>query len=309
METRELGQTGIRVSALAYGASPLGQEFGPVDVPEAMRAVRVALDLGITHIDTSPYYGRGMSEVLLGIALRDVPRDSYTLSTKLGRYDVDKFDFSARRVVESVDVSLHRLGVDHVDLMFCHDIEFVDVTRIIEETLPALRKVQEQGKVRFVGVSGYPLRILERVLEATEVDAIMSWGHYTLQNQRLADLLPRLEKAGVGVLNAGPLGQRLLSSRPVPDWLPASTAVREACRRAAARCTERGTDIAKLALQFAIQRADIGTTVVSSARPDSVRQWMTWLEEPPDQELLAEVQAILSPVLNEGWISGRPENN
>ncbi|MCG6920452.1 MAG: aldo/keto reductase [Acidobacteria bacterium] len=309
METRELGQTGIRVSALAYGASPLGQEFGPVDVPEAMRAVRVALDLGITHIDTSPYYGRGMSEVLLGIALRDVPRDSYTLSTKLGRYDVDKFDFSARRVVESVDVSLHRLGVDHVDLMFCHDIEFVDVTRIIEETLPALRKVQEQGKVRFVGVSGYPLRILERVLEATEVDAIMSWGHYTLQNQRLADLLPRLEKAGVGVLNAGPLGQRLLSSRPVPDWLPASAAVREACRRAAARCTERGTDIAKLALQFAIQRADIATTVVSSARPDSVRQWMTWLEEPPDQELLAEVQAILSPVLNEGWISGRPENN
>ena len=257
METRELGQTGIRVSALAYGASPLGQEFGPVDVPEAMRAVRVALDLGITHIDTSPYYGRGMSEVLLGIALRDVPRDSYTLSTKLGRYDVDKFDFSARRVVESVDVSLHRLGVDHVDLMFCHDIEFVDVTRIIEETLPALRKVQEQGKVRFVGVSGYPLRIFEHVLEATEVDAIMSWGHYTLQNQRLADLLPRLEKAGVGVLNAGPLGQRLLSSRPVPDWLPASTAVREACRRAAARCTERGTDIAKLALQFAIQRADI----------------------------------------------------
>jgi aryl-alcohol dehydrogenase-like predicted oxidoreductase len=231
------------------------------------------------------------------------------LSTKLGRYDVDKFDFSAQRVLESVDVSLHRLGVDHVDLMLCHDIEFVDVTRIIEETLPALRKVQEQGKVRFVGVSGYPLRIFERVLEATEVDAIMSWGHYTLQNQRLADLLPRLEKAGVGVLNAGPLGQRLLSSRPVPDWLPASTAVREACRRAAARCTERGTDIAKLALQFAIQRADIATTVVSSARPDSVRQWMTWLEEPPDQELLAEVQAILSPVLNEGWISGRPENN
>jgi L-galactose dehydrogenase len=309
METRELGQTGMRISALAYGASPLGQEFGPVDVPEAMRAVRVALDLGITHIDTSPYYGRGMSEVLLGIALRDVKRDSYTLSTKLGRYDVDKFDFSARRVVESVDVSLHRLGVEHIDLMLCHDIEFVDVTRIIEETLPALRKVQEQGKVRFIGVSGYPLRIFEHVLEATEVDAIMSWGHYTLQNRRLSDLLPRLQEAGVGVLNAGPLGQRLLSNRPVPDWLPASAAVRQACRRAAARCTEQGTDIAKLALQFAIQRGDIATTVVSSARPESVRQWVTWLEEPPDRELLAEVEAILSPVLNEGWTSGRPENN
>jgi len=309
METRELGRTGMRVSALGYGASPLGQEFGPVDVQEAMRAVRVALDLGITHIDTSPFYGRGMSEVLLGIALRDVPRDSYTLSTKLGRYDFDKFDFSAKRVVESVDVSLHRLGIDHIDLMLCHDIEFVDVSHVIQETLPALRKVQEQGKVRFVGVSGYPLRIFERVLDATELDAIMTYGHYTLQNRSLADLLPRLETAGVGVLNAGPLGERLLTNRPVPDWLPASATIREACRRAADHCTERGANIAKLAIQFAIRRPDITSTVVSSARPESVRQWMQWVEEPLDEELVGEVETILGPVLNEGWSSGRPENN
>jgi aryl-alcohol dehydrogenase-like predicted oxidoreductase len=309
METRELGRTGIRVSVLSYGASPLGQEFGPVDVQEAMRAVRVALDLGITHIDTSPYYGRGMSEVLLGIALRDVPRDSYTLSTKLGRYDVDTFDFSARRVVESVDVSLHRLGIDHIDLMFCHDIEFVDVGQVIGETLPALRKVQEQGKVRFIGVSGYPLRIFEKVLNATELDAIMTYGHYTLQNRSLADLLPRLEKASVGVLNAGPLGERLLTNRPVPDWLPASPAIRKACRKAAVHCTERGADIAKLALQFAIRQPQIATTVVSSARPESVRQWMRWVEEPLDEALAGEVARILDPVLDQGWSSGRPENN
>jgi aryl-alcohol dehydrogenase-like predicted oxidoreductase len=299
----------MRVSVLGYGASPLGQEFGPVDVPEAMRTVRVALDLGITHIDTSPYYGRGMSEVLLGVALRDVPRDSYTLSTKLGRYDFDKFDFSPKRVVESVDVSLHRLGIDHIDLMLCHDIEFVDVDRVIEETLPALRKIQRQGKVRFVGVSGYPLRIFERVLDATELDAIMTYGHYTLQNRTLAGLLPRLEKARVGVLNAGPLGERLLTNRPVPDWLPASDAIREACRRAAAHCNERGADIAKLAIQFAIRRPEIATTVVSSARTASVMQWRQWLEEPFDEELAREVEKILEPVLNEGWASGLPENN
>jgi aryl-alcohol dehydrogenase-like predicted oxidoreductase len=274
-----------------------------------MRTVRVALDLGITHIDTSPYYGRGMSEVLLGIALRDVARDSYTLSTKLGRYDSDKFDFSARRVVESVDVSLHRLGVDHIDLMLCHDIEFVDVSHVIQETLPALRKVQEQGKVRFVGVSGYPLRIFERELDATELDALMTYGHYTLQNRSLGDLLPRLEKAGVGVLNAGPLGERLLTNRPVPDWLPASATIREACRRAADHCTERGANIAKLAIQFAIRQPDIASTVVSSARPESVRQWMQWVEEPLNEELVGEVETILGPVLNEGWSSGRPENN
>ena len=93
------------------------------------------------------------SEVLLGIALRGVPRDSYLLSSKLGRYDLQHFDFSGRRVAESVDVSLHRLGTDHLDICLCHDIEFVDMQQIVDETLPALRKAQQQGKVRFVGLS------------------------------------------------------------------------------------------------------------------------------------------------------------
>jgi aryl-alcohol dehydrogenase-like predicted oxidoreductase len=309
METRTLGRSGLRVSVLGYGASPLGQEFGPVDLQEAMRTVRLALDLGITHIDTSPFYGRGLSEALLGVALRGVPRDSYTLSTKLGRFDVDKFDFSAQRVIESVDVSLHRLGIEYVDLMLCHDIEYVDLTQVVEETLPALRKVQQQGKVRLVGVSGYPLRVFERVLDATGLDAVMTYGHYTLQNRRLLDLMPRLQGSGVGVLNAAPLAQRLLTNRPLPDWLPASVAVREACRRAAVHCSERGVDIARLALQFALRHPDIATTVVSTARPESVRQWVQWAQEPLDEELLEEVETILDPVMSESWISGRPENN
>src|SRR5436190_11450358 len=152
METRMLGKTGLRVPILSFGASSLGQEFRPVSLDEALRSVRVALDCGLTLIDTSPFYGRGMSEVLLGIALREVPRDQYLLCTKLGRYDLGHFDFSAKRVAESLDVSLHRLGTDHLDICLCHDIEFVEMQQIIDETLPALRKAQQQGKVRFIGV-------------------------------------------------------------------------------------------------------------------------------------------------------------
>src|SRR6202453_673285 len=152
MKYRPLGRTGLQLSWLSYGASSLGQEFRPVDVNEALRSVHVALDLGMNFIDTSPYYGRGMSECLLGVALRGVPRNQYLLGTKLGRYDAAHFDFSARRVVESVDVSLNRMGVDYLDIILCHDIEFVDMNQIVEETLPALRKIQKQGKVRFVGV-------------------------------------------------------------------------------------------------------------------------------------------------------------
>src|SRR4051794_26609269 len=117
MEHRQLGKTSLKLPILSFGASSLGAEFRQVDLNEALRSVRVALDLGMNFIDTSPFYGRGMSEVLLGIALKGVPRDSYTLGTKLGRYDVAHFDFSAKRVAESIDVSLHRMGVEYLDII------------------------------------------------------------------------------------------------------------------------------------------------------------------------------------------------
>src|SRR6187399_495439 len=153
MQRRPLGKTGLQLPILGFGASSLGQEFRSVTLDEALQSVRVALDCGLNFIDTSPFYGRGMSEVLLGVALRGVPRDSYFLCTKLGRYDLAHFDFSAKRVAESVDVSLHRLGTDHLDICLCHDIEFVEMQQIVEETLPAMRKAHQQGKVRFVGLS------------------------------------------------------------------------------------------------------------------------------------------------------------
>src|SRR4051795_13561335 len=165
MELRQLGKTNLRLPRLSFGASSLGAEFRAIDLNEALRSVRVALDLGMNFIDTSPFYGRGLSECLLGPALKGVPRDSYYLGTKLGRYDAAHFDFSARRVVESVDVSLHRMGTDHLDVILCHDIEFVDMAQVVGETLPALRKLKEQGKVRFIGVSGYPMNIFKYVLD------------------------------------------------------------------------------------------------------------------------------------------------
>src|SRR5437762_582437 len=180
MKTRPLGKTGLNVPILSFGASSLGQEFRSVTLDEALKSVRVAFDCGLNFIDTSPFYGRGMSEVLLGVALKGVPRESYTLCTKLGRYDLPHFDFSAKRVAESVDVSLHRLGTDHIDIMLCHDVEFVEMQQIVNETLPALRKQQQKGKVRFVGISGYPMKIFKYVLERTDLNVILSYNHYKI---------------------------------------------------------------------------------------------------------------------------------
>src|SRR5438067_1144965 len=159
MEYRLIGKTGLRVSALGYGASPLGSVFRPVEEAEGIRTVHTAVDLGINFIDVSPYYGLTRAEQVLGRALATVPREAYILATKVGRYGAEEFDFSAARVTASVDESLKRLRVEHLDLIQCHDIEFGSLAQIVEETLPALRRVREQGKVRFIGITGYPLRI------------------------------------------------------------------------------------------------------------------------------------------------------
>ncbi len=308
--TRPLGRTGLQMPVLSFGASSLGAEFRNVTLEEIFGSVRAALECGLNFIDTSPFYGRGMSEVLLGMALKDVPRESYLLGTKLGRYDLGHFDFSAKRVAESLDVSLHRLRTDHLDIVLCHDIEFVPMQQIVEETIPALRKAQQAGKVRFIGISGYPMKAFKFVLGQTDLDCVLSYNQYTLQNTRFAeDIVPVLKERGIGAMNAGPFSARLLTNAPLPAWLKEPEDVKTAARQAAALCENRGVDIAKLALQFSCAHPDIATTVAGSANPKNIRNWAQWLGEPIDHELLKEVQAIFAPVRNSGHLEGLPENN
>jgi aryl-alcohol dehydrogenase-like predicted oxidoreductase len=309
MEYRDLGKTGLKLPILSFGASSLGQEFRTVDLREALDAVHAALDVGMTFIDTSPFYGRGMSEVLLGVALGDVPRERYLIGTKLGRYDRAHFDFSARRVVESVDVSLHRMGVDYLDICLCHDIEFVDMSQVVEETIPALQKLQAAGKVRFIGISGYPMKIFRYVLDRTDLDVVLSYNHYTLQNTMFGDLVPYLKEKGAGVMNAAPFSARLLTNAPLPAWHKATPEVRAVCRRAAEHCAQRGVDIAQVALQFSIANPAMTTCITGSANPGRVREWARWAAQPLDTALLQEVLDILKPIHNWFYIEGRPENN
>lgn len=300
----------MSLPVVGFGASSLGQEFRPVNIEEALASVRTALDLGMDFIDTSPFYGRGMSEVLLGIALREVPRDCYTLCTKLGRYDLAHFDFSAKRVAESVDVSLHRLGADYLDILLCHDIEFVPMQQIVNETLPAMQKVRDQGKVRYLGFSGYPQKVFRFVIEQMEVDCVLNYNQYTLQNTRFAEeTVPWLKERGVGAMNAGPFSARLLTNAPLPVWLKEPEEVKVAARRAAAICAERGADIAQLALQFSIAHPDLSTTIAGSANPKNIAKWAQWASAPLDNELLEEVRAVFAPVKNVGHVEGLPQNN
>ncbi|CAK7330327.1 unnamed protein product [Dovyalis caffra] len=312
LELRPLGNTGLKLSCVGFGASPLGSVFGPVSEHDAISSVREAFRLGINFFDTSPYYGGTLSEKMLGKGLKalGVPRNEYIVSTKCGRY-VEGFDFSAERVTRSIDESLARLQLDYVDILQCHDIEFGSLDQIVNETIPALQKLKEAGKIRFIGITGLPLGVFTYVLDRVPpgtVDVILSYCHYSINDSTLGDLLPYLKSKGVGVITASPLAMGLLTENGPPEWHPASLELKSACQAAAAFCKEKGKNISKIAMQYSLSNKDVSSVLVGMNSARQVEENVSAATElatfGKDQETLAEVEAILSPVKNQTWPSG-----
>ena len=308
MRYRQLGTHGPVVSELGFGASALGGIHGRFAETAGIEAVHAALDAGITFFDVAPCYGLAAAETVLGKALRGIDRDWYVLATKVGRYGDRVFDFSAAAVTRGLRDSLARLGVDHVDLIQCHDVEFGSLDQVASETIPALRTLQDAGLVRGVGITGYPLAALAYIADVAPVDTVMSYCQYTLQDRRLAASVNEFAAAGAATINASPLAMGALTSRGGPPWHPAPPEVLARCSRASAACQVRGADLAKLALQFSVTTSPCVCTVVGSASPANVRRNIAWIEEPIDDDLLAAIDAIFAPVRDLGWASGRAEN-
>lgn len=309
MQYRTLGKTGLKLSALSYGGAVMGGNFGQMDAPEAIRAFHMALDHGVNYVDVAPYYGVTRAETVLGQVLKEVPRDKYFISTKLGRYDTDVFDFSPARVVSSVEESLSRLGLDYVDMMICHDIEFVPIEAVIEETLPAIELLKRQGKVRHFGVSGLPLKIFEMVLPRYSLDVILSYCHYGLNDTSLTRLLPWIGKQNLGLILGAPLAMGLLTPQGPQPWHPAGAELKQKCAEAAAFCSSKGVDIAQLALAFSLGERRIHSVLCGMKNEAEVKSSLAALDYQIDPELLAGVQAILAPVKDKSWPSGLEENN
>ncbi|KAG8368570.1 hypothetical protein BUALT_Bualt15G0059200 [Buddleja alternifolia] len=312
LELRPLGNTGLKLSCVGFGASPLGNVFGVVSESDAIATVRQAFSLGINFFDTSPYYGGTLSEKMLGKGLKalGVPRNEYIVSTKCGRYK-EGFDFSAERVTRSIDESLERLQLDYVDILHCHDIEFVALDQIVTETIPALLKIKETGKARFIGITGLPLEIFTYVLDRVPpgtVDVILSYCHYGINDSTLEDLLPYLKSKGIGIISASPLAMGLLTESGPPKWHPASPELQAACQAAAAYCKEKGKNISKLALQYSLSNKDISTVLVGMNSVKQVDENVATAIElatvGKDEKTISEIEGILNPVKNQTWPSG-----
>ena len=307
MEYNVCGKTGMKLSQLSFGASSLGGVFHDVREAEAIEAVFTAVENGMNFIDVSPYYGHYKAETVLGKALREIPREKYYLSTKVGRYGkdgVNTWDYSAKRATESVYESMERLHVEYIDLINVHDIEFADLHQVAGETLPALHELKQKGVVGHVGITDLQLANLRWVVDHTPegtVETILNFCHYCLNDDALADYLDYFEQKGIGIINASPLAMGLLSQRGVPAWHPAPQALVEACQQAVRHCQAKHYPIEKLAMQYAVSNPRIATTLFSSANPANVRTNIRYVEEPIDWELVHEVRDIIGTQLRVTW--------
>src|SRR5574344_1170474 len=292
MKYNEIGKTGIKVSNLSFGASSLGGVFHDINENQAIDAVFTAVDNGINFIDVSPYYGHYKAETVLGKALRQIDRDKYYLSTKVGRYGMDgvnTWDYSAARARESVFESMDRLGIDYIDIINVHDIEFADLNQVVNETLPALHKLKKEGVVKHVGITDLQLENLKWVIEHSEkgtVESVLNFCHYCINDDKLIDFLDFFEKNNVGVINASPFSMGLLSERGVPEWHPAPKGLIEACSKAAQLCKDNNYPIEKLAIQFSVSNPRIASTLFSTTKAENVRKNIKYISEPMDEELL-----------------------
>ena len=298
---RTLGKTGLQVSRLGFGAAPLGNEYGGMENGEAKRAIDLAIDSGINFFDVAPYYGRTLAETRLGEMLKG-RRHEVILATKCARYELAEFDFSAGRVTRSADESLRRLQTDYLDILHVHDVEFGEKRQIIDETIPALRRVQEAGKARFIGITGLSLRMLRQVAAEAPVDCMLAYCRYNLLNTDAAAMNPE------GLLNASPLHMGLLTPAGPPPWHPAMPIVRETAGRIVDFCQSRGVSVTDTALQFALSNPALVSTFTGMSTTAEVRQNLKAMEATADPEILREIEILAAPARGRIWKAGRPEN-
>lgn len=295
MRYRRFGERNgdMKLSIVSLGGSSFGGVYEDVDKDVCAKIVQDALMRGVNLIDTAPWYGQGQSEDILGYALKEVPRSAYYLFTKIGRYELDvenMFDFTEARVRDSVEESMNRLGLNRLDCVQVHDPEFApSIEIIVKETVPALQRLKEEGKIRMIGMTGYPLVLQREIIERCAADGIhidssLTYCHYSMNDTSLTDspcaedsdetFVDFLKRRQIGLISASPMSMGLLTNRGPPDWHPAGETLKRTCASAASYCRslDPPVDISKLAMHFSLSCEDIPTVLVSFANPDIARE-------------------------------------
>jgi D-threo-aldose 1-dehydrogenase len=320
---REIRRTGVHLTTLGFGAAPIAGLYNVVDEATARATIDAAWEGGIRYFDTAPHYGLGLSERRLGEALRDRPSDDVVVSSKVGRLlvaripplarDDDMFDvpgdltrrrdYSRDGVLRSLEATLQRTGLGHVDILYVHDPD-EHWQQAAEEAVPALVELRDAGVVGAIGVGMNQAAMLARFIRQTDVDAVMLAGRYTLLEQRAADdLLPAALEHGRSVVAAAVFNSGLLARDEVPDtatydYQQASPDVRARARLLAAACREHGTTLPAAAIQFPLRHPAVASVVVGMRSPEEVQHNLAAHVQHVPDELWADLEhrGLLRPV-------------
>lgn len=258
MPYRKLGNTGMELSLIGFGGGGLSGFYEDFQEKDAIEVVREALKKGINYIDTAPYYGEGRSETVIGKALKGVPRQAFYISTKVGRYSQKKeeqFNYTAVKIKSRFQTSLDLLGLDYVDIVILHDVEFARMEDIIHEAIPALQEIIKSGKARYLGISGYPLCRLEEVISKVNanLDLVLSYSRDTLIDSSLHKYHPFFKSKNLGIINAAPTALQMLTNAGPQEWHDASQEIKQLCRKASEYCKENGVELGRLAVYHTLQ--------------------------------------------------------
>lgn len=316
MKYNRFGATGLLVSHLSIGTGGFCQQYGDYSIDQCKEALHKAIQSGVNFIDTAPWYGHGVSEEVLGKCLEGIPRQAYYLATKVGRYQADPklmFDFSAGKTRESIELSLKKLGIEYIDLLQVHDVEFAkSLSTVIQETLPVLDEARRVGKAKFIGVTGYPVFTLAECIEKSHVkiDTVLSYSRLSLIDTTLLQYLPDFKKRDLGVINAAGLCMGLLTDEGPQSWHPAPQFIKDICVEANQYCKANNVSLARLATHYCYQQSGPHTNLVGMNNVDMVCANLDVLYNginSHEQQVLSDVQIRFFSKLKRGnW---EQENN
>lgn len=310
MNYNRLGKTNIKISELGFGASAIGGMFEKAEKKEAIKTIHKAFDRGINYFDTSPAYGRDISdfgpitsEIILGEGLKSLKREELIISTKAGKTSSIPpiFNFSYQSIIDSVESSLKRLKTDYIDILFLHDIEYDKGKHLqiaLTEGIEALKDLKKQGKIKFFGISSYPITILNNVISNHDLDVVLVHNHYTLINDLLLGLIPKIKAKDIGLISASPFASGLLTHKGPPDWYPISKKDLSIIKKTVNFCMGEHISLEKLALQFAMGNSEIPTTLFSCCNQNTLNQNIDWSEELINKDIIKKILILLEPMRN-----------
>lgn len=324
-DTVDIADRGLRVTRLGFGGASIGGLFRAVTDDAAVAVVDDAWELGVRLFDVAPLYGYGAAERRLGLALRNRPRESFVVSTKVGRLvrrtdettatsDVDRqmldgredafyvrtepvrvvFDFSADGVRRSLEESLERLGLSRIDIALIHDPDN-HWKAAIDEAFPALARLRDEGVVGAIGAGMNQSAMLARFAREADCDVFLLAGRYTLLDQEaLADLLPLCTDRGISVLVGGVMNSGVLAD-PRPgshfNYRPAPPEVLDRARRLAAVCARHGVPLKAAAIQFPLAHPAVASVVAGVRAIEHLDEYPELMRRPIPPGLWADLRA------------------